>query len=769
MKREEDDEFDFDSSDEAELVALSQSQDVNPQGTNVLSTSTPRSMKRKSSSSPPPAKRIAIESIDWPSATKTLQKSFGMKEFRLKQKAVISRILGGESAAVVFPTGGGKSLCFQIPALCFSEDDERAGERGQGEHGITLVVSPLIALMKDQCDALVRRGIRAAAFDSTKTREEYLATCDMLKAGELKLLYCAPERLNNEGFIEQMKHVRGGIRLLAVDEAHCISEWGHAFRPDYLKIARFAQEICAERVVCLTATATPRVASDICKAFDIDENVGLFRTSTYRPNLQLLAESGKDKKELLPKLFKFLKDNPGPTIVYVTLQKHTEDMALELKRQGFRARSFHAGMDAATKANLQDDFMRSDDLIIVATIAFGMGIDKADIRNVVHFNIPQSLESYSQEIGRAGRDGKVSKCMFYVCGEDLHLREMFARGDLPSKEGIRGVLQEIFSVGNTNQPIGSDLQFNHYAQEREYDIRTTTLKNIYAQLELTYELIRATTPIYTKYTWKGGPGLQATLNKDKSPVGVAIRNHSKFGKSLYTFDMDSAIAASGLQRGDVLKKLQNLHDDGELELKPAGVMNVYKVMQKLPKTAPEVEKLVGAIYDILQKREQEAMERTDEMLKLITGEACFSRSLAQHFGDGLLDGKKECGHCTWCMTHKAVEQEMPPPVPFNFPAWKAVLAAVEPRDDARLIAKVAFGMSSPRISYELKLSRHDAFGSMADHDFMVCKTPSSIWAILTWSGPLAHGRIRVLQGQSIGRCILEAYPSKGYYLEVIST
>ncbi|KAN0113348.1 ATP-dependent DNA helicase-like protein recQ [Hyaloscypha variabilis] len=710
------DEFGLDSDDDADLLALADeigdadlvafADQVDAHGT-----------KRKSAEADgPPAKRVAL---DLPCAEIALTRIFGFKTFQLKQKQVISRILGGESATVVFPTGGGKSLCYQIPALVFSDVD--AGSRGKGENGITLVVSPLIALMKDQVDALVRRGVKAATMDSSKSRDEYLHTCEMLRNGELKILYCAPERLNNEGFVEQMKYVRGGIRLLAVDEAHCISEWGHSFRPDYLKIARFAHEIRAERVVCLTATATPRVASDICRAFNINETEGLFRTSTYRSNLHLLAESGKTKKELYPSLIKFLKDNRGATIVYVTLQKQTEELATELRKGGFNARSFHAGMDTATKTRLQDDFMRADDLIIVATIAFGMGIDKASIRNVVHFNIPSSLESYSQEIGRAGRDGIQSKCMFYVCGEDLHLREMFARGDLPPRESLRSLLQDIFHSTNVSLPVGGEIRTSHYEQEREFDIRSTTLKNIYAQLELTHNLIRATTPVYTKYTYKASSGYDSALASDKSAATAAIKKYGKKAKTWYSIDIDS-LTISGLPRADIIRKLNELDESGVIELKPAGVYNVYKITQSLPRTGPAIESYVDQIYEVMEKREQEALNRTEQMLQLITDKRCFSRALAQHFGDDLPGGKTECGHCTWCMTKTSIVQQVPPPVTFNFPAFKAILDHVPNRDDARFLARIAFGITSPKAT-KMKLSKHPIFGSMADHTFMVSTTP----------------------------------------------
>ncbi|QSZ33768.1 hypothetical protein DSL72_005339 [Monilinia vaccinii-corymbosi] len=707
------DEYGFSSSDEADFLELTNAVDA---------TSTSQAHKRKASSEQTSSiKKIKATERSpkvFQSALSALSRNFGFKSFRLKQQHAISRILEGESAVVVFPTGGGKSLCFQVPALAFEEEDTLLKARREGEHGITLVVSPLIALMKDQVDGLIRRGIAAATIDSSKTRDDYIKTCDQLKKGELKILYVAPERLNNEGFVQQMKYVRGGIRLLAVDEAHCISEWGHSFRPDYLKIARFADEIKAERVICLTATATPRVAQDICDSFKINYS-GLFRTSTYRPNLQLLAESGMTKRDLFPKLVNFLRKNKGSTIIYVTLQKHTEELALLLNQEGFKAKAFHAGMQTSAKTKLQDEFMRTDDLIMVATIAFGMGIDKGSIRNVVHFSVPQSLESYSQEIGRSGRDGEISKCFFFVSGEDLHLRELFARGDLPSLESIRRLLNDIFDSETKKLPINGEIQRSHYSQTKEFDIRPTVMDMIYAELELTHGLLRATTSRYQKYSYlAGAQKYDAKISSDRSPAAAAIVSGSEKARTLHHIDVDSVAHLHGVERNEIISKLNEWNAQGVLELRPSQFLNVYKVIKRPPQTTSDIEILAKTIHALLKNRENRALERTEKVLKLITGRACFSKTLAAHFGDELPDGKDECGHCQWCLTHEPIKIEPPPPIPFNQLAFDHILNTVSDRDDPRLLAKLAFGISSPRIT-QMKLGKSPIFGSMEDHKFMV--------------------------------------------------
>ena len=281
---------------------------------------------------------------------------FGFSEFKPGQAEVIGHLLAGRSAAAVFPTGGGKSLCYQLPALMLP--------------GLTLVVSPLIALMKDQIDALTARGIAARRLDSTLSLEEYRTVMDEVRTGRLRLLYVAPERFVNERFCQAIQQVR--ISLFAVDEAHCISEWGHNFRPDYLRLAQFAKLCRAERVLALTATATPQVMSDICRFFDIDPACGI-RTGFYRSNLTMLATPITSERRDAAFFEAMRKREPGPTIVYVTLQRTAEQLAERLHAAGFPAKPYHAGMEDGDRAEIQNWFIASDRGIVVATIAFGMG------------------------------------------------------------------------------------------------------------------------------------------------------------------------------------------------------------------------------------------------------------------------------------------------------------------------------------------------------------------------------------------------------------
>jgi hypothetical protein len=244
------------------------------------------------------------------------------------------------------------------------------------------------------------------------------------------------------------------------------------------------------------------------------------------------------------------------------------------------------------------------------------------------------------------------------------------------------------------------------------------LKNIYAQLELNHGIIRATTPIYSKYQFKPGPSYPRSLASDNSAAAKAIQKYSKHAKIWTQMDVDSAANYPGVTRAHIVRKLHDWDEANILELKPGGVEDVYKVTKALPKTADEIEKLTEAIFSKMVLREQEDLERTEQMLGLITKSACFSKSLARHFGDDLPGKKSECGHCTWCYSHKAIVRDVPPRVAFNYAAFKEILAQVPDRDDPRLLARIGFGISSPRVT-QLKLSKHPVFGSMHDHDFMV--------------------------------------------------
>ncbi|RPD55839.1 ATP-dependent DNA helicase [Lentinus tigrinus ALCF2SS1-7] len=633
-------------------------------------------------------------------AHEVLQNTFGFSSFRLEQEAVIRRLLvDNDNALVLFPTGGGKSLTYQIPALCLE--------------GLTLVISPLIALMKDQVDALVARGVKAANLDSTQGADRAAWIKGEVLSGNMKILYVAPERLNNEGFMAMMRRVR--ISLLAVDESHCISQWGASFRPEYLKIARFAEEMDVERVLCLTATATPSVAKDICDSFFIDRDAGVFRIPVYRPNLALKVEVFDNADQKIKRVASILKQRTGPAIVYVTLQKHAEEVSNGLRTHQLDVMIYHAGLPGEERERVQQQFMDSDQGIVVATIAFGMGIDKANIRQVIHFHMPKTLENYSQEVGRAGRDGLHSDCYMFLCAPDIPILEGFARGDTCAKCGIELWLQQV-----ALQPPAPDgtLDFNHYKQAKEYDIRQNVLNLLYAQLELDYGYIRAVTPFYSIYdiSSRNAAGWQKVLS-DPSPTAVAIRTYWMTKSNGHTVDMVSTAEHSRIDRSELAKKINGWEMDGHIWSKASQVRARYMVMNPMPKSTKEIKALADALYQRMVAREDEAIEKIRKVIEFATNDDCMAQGLAAYFGDedAVPDGM--CGQCTFCLNGAGVDFS---PVATSIPdpaRIKQILDACPERDDPRLLARMAFGITSPRLTYGKWSTAHPLFGCMVDTDF----------------------------------------------------
>jgi ATP-dependent DNA helicase RecQ len=353
---------------------------------------------------------------------------FGHDALRPGQADVIADIFAGKPVIGVMPTGAGKSLCFQLPAIVL-------GDRG----GVTLVVSPLIALMKDQVDALRARGIAACALTSAAGADEQREILDGIRAGMFTLVYVAPERFRSPRFVDALRAVAANIALVAIDEAHCISEWGHDFRPDYRRLGEVIRDLKPPRIAAFTATATPEVRDDIAAQLGIPD-AQLHVRGFDRPNLYysvVTAGGAADKTDKLAELVR-MRDG-GVALVYAATRKNAEAYAQALKRAGMRARVYHAGLEGEVRERAQDVFMSGQLDVIVATNAFGMGVDKSDIRLVVHADIPRSPEAYYQEAGRGGRDGKPTRCVLLFNHGDIRLQEFLIDASYPSPELLRGL------------------------------------------------------------------------------------------------------------------------------------------------------------------------------------------------------------------------------------------------------------------------------------------------------------------------------------------
>ncbi|MBV8608505.1 MAG: RecQ family ATP-dependent DNA helicase [Singulisphaera sp.] len=620
-----------------------------------------------------------------------LREVFGFDEFLEGQERVVDALLEGRSALAVFPTGGGKSLCYQLPALVLD--------------GLTVVVSPLIALMKDQIDFLARHDVPAARLDSSLDAAEARRVLADLRAGRLKLLYVAPERLAGERFLQTLDG--RPIALLAVDEAHCISEWGHNFRPEYLKLAGLAGRLRVGRVLALTATATPEVARDVARAFRIDPS-DVVRTGSHRPNLALHATpcQAETRRE---RLLARLRDRPpGPAIVYVTLQKTAEELAEFLGRHGLDASAYHAGLDDERRHAIQDAFMASGRAIIVATIAFGMGIDKADIRAVYHYNLPKSLENLAQEIGRAGRDGRPAHCELFSAAEDVVTLENFTYGDTPAPEAIAGLLGEVLGLG----PV---FDVSTYVLSQTHDIRPLVVQTLLTYLELE-GVLEATGPFYAEYKLQPLRPSQEILARFDAHRADFLRRLFKRlskGRTWLALDVAAAVRDLGEPRERIIAALNYLEEQGDIVLQVSGVRQGYRRAQAVPDVGRLCETMSGRFLE----RERRDIDRVRRVLEYAEAEGCLTRRLLAHFGEDL---PADCGHCGRCLGQ--AREPLPPPPSRELGPSEAALrdglraerhaALASPRQMARFLC----GLSSPATS-RAKLTKHPDFGVLADVPF----------------------------------------------------
>ncbi len=620
-----------------------------------------------------------------------LRKHFGFEALRDGQTQVIDDILKGRSAAAIFPTGSGKSLCYQLPALLLPH--------------LTLVVSPLLALIKDQLEFLHSKGISAASIDSSQDKETLVEIMQQVRNGQIKVLMISVERFKNERFRQFISQVP--ISMLVVDEAHCISEWGHNFRPDYLKLPYYRELFGIPQVLLLTATATPKVINDMCRKFHIGQDQ-VTVTGFYRSNLQLQVVSCSQTEKFF-NLQQILQScSKVPVIVYVTLQKTAEILVARLEKVGIAAAAYHAGLSMDQRNSVQRQFMDGSVGCIVATIAFGMGVDKADIRKIIHYDLPKSIENYSQEIGRAGRDGKPAVCITLANTENLHVLENFIYGDTPDRESIEYVVGEIYACQGDWEVLINNLS-------RSSNIRQLPLRTLLVYLELN-EIIESQYSYFGDYRFKLIDSENEIIQRfdgERRRFVETIFQCSTKARTWYSIDFDAIWNTYNGDRRRVIAAVDYFYEKGWLELESKQITEVYKIINRdIPKAT-----LIDRLDQLFVERERSEIGRIKNMLTFFESQQCLSHSLADYFADK--NAPKACGHCSVCDDRVIQLQARPQPTIVAAEMKTLITPFIQSSPDsltAKAVTRFLCGITTP-LSSKLKASRMDGFGKYAEYPF----------------------------------------------------
>jgi ATP-dependent DNA helicase RecQ len=641
----------------------------------------------------------------------TLRAQFGLVRFRAGQREVIEQVLDGRDVLCVMPTGGGKSLCYQLPALLLP--------------GVTLVISPLIALMKDQVDALNQRKLSATFINSTLDLAEQRARMSEVEAGRHRLVYVAPERFRNPRFLAMMARLRPS--LMAIDEAHCISEWGHDFRPDYARLGLARRKLGSPPCIALTATATDQVRRDIADQLGLREPE-LFVTGFDRPNLRYaVVEAGRDQDKL-EELARALNQNQGPAIVYASSRARCETVAGyltdELRRETV---VYHAGLSREQRTSAQERFMTGDAQVVVATNAFGMGVDKADIRTVVHFNMPGTIEAYYQEAGRAGRDGQPALCLMVYSYSDRFLQELFIDNEYPPRAAIDQIYEFLRRL--EDDPI--EMTHSEIRAAACVDLNESAVGAVLKILDK-FEAIEKFAPrenmaivrINIEADESGAsPSLVDRLGPQASVQRTVLQGleglvRDRLGEPVY-FRPDELARSLGVDRSALTRAIHALTAFLPIDYVPPFRGNAIRVLDRTRKARD-----LQIDFAALEKRKQYEYAKLERMIEYCRSRHCRRSYILKYFGERA-SRTARCGGCDNCRPEQGlkISGRAAADEPIDTPSGKELvlkilsgIARAKGRAGKIAVAQMLTGSDSERMA-KSKLDQLSTYGILKDSGF----------------------------------------------------